>query len=126
MRRKYFVPAYFVACCGLIWLGGCQKQAKSEAEAVALLAEIKDHDSGGALPKITFSKLGHDFGEVSPTQPYKADIEFTNTGEGTLKITKVSRCCGVVAKLYSFRCKSHQNTTVIIPLVPIRRLIELC
>jgi hypothetical protein len=55
-------------------------------------------DSKGA-PRITFQELGHDFGVVPPNKLHKADIKFTNTGQGTLNITKVSGCCGVVTKL---------------------------
>jgi hypothetical protein len=101
MRRKYLVLVYFVACCGLLWFSGCQKQVRSEAEPAALstVAVAWEQHSGGELPRIAFSKLGHDFGEVSPNKLYRADIKFTNTGEDTLKITKVSRCCGVVARL---------------------------
>jgi len=99
MRLRYFVLVSFVACCGLLFSSGCQSQAESEAEPAALSPETNEQDAGGAAPKITFSKLGHDFGDVSPNKLYKADIEFTNSGDGTLEITKVSRCCGVNAKL---------------------------
>jgi hypothetical protein len=70
-----------------------------------LSASDKTPDSNGPSPKITFAKLTHDFGDVSPNKPYKADIKFTNTGEGTLEISKVSKCCGVVTKLAGGRKK---------------------
>ncbi|MEA3226448.1 MAG: DUF1573 domain-containing protein [Planctomycetota bacterium] len=99
MRRKYFALAYFAVCSGLLWLSGCESQAKSETDPVVLSAETEEQVFSGPTPRITFPKLGHDFGEVSPNRLYKADIKFTNTGEGTLEITKVSKCCGIVAKL---------------------------
>jgi hypothetical protein len=43
--------------------------------------------------------MGHDFGEVSPNKLYKASLNFTNAGDDTLRITKIDRCYGVVAKL---------------------------
>lgn len=99
MRLRYFALVHFVACCGLLFSSGCQNQAETEAGPAALSAETNEQDAGGAAPIITFSELGHDFGDVSPNKLYTADIKFTNTGDGTLEITKVSKCCGVNAKL---------------------------
>lgn len=50
-------------------------------------------------PKIAFEKLAHDFGEVPPGSKNTGEFRFTNTGQALLKITKVGKCCGVVAKL---------------------------
>jgi len=99
MKCKYFTAVWLTACCAVIWLGGCQNQAKSDAEPAMLSAESEKPDSIAGKPKITFSKLIQDFGEVPPSRLNKGEIKFTNTGDGTLKITKVSRCCGVVTKL---------------------------
>jgi hypothetical protein len=72
--------------CGLVLFLqiGCQEQAKI---------------TGGAVPKIKFEKLVYDFGEVGPSAKNEGQFKFTNTGDGLLKITKVSRCCGVVTEL---------------------------
>ena len=83
MKRDYFTSIGLVACCSLIWLGGCKVGP----------------ESGGPSPTIKFEQLGHDFGEVSPNTLQKVQIKFTNTGEGVLKITKVAQCCSVAAKL---------------------------
>lgn len=99
MRRKYLAPVCLIACGGLFWLSGCQNQVQSDIEPAALSTDTEAPDSGGAAPKITFSKLVQDFGEVPPNKLNKGEIKFTNTGDGTLKISKVSRCCGVVTKL---------------------------
>ena len=100
MRRKYIAPICFIACSSLLWLSGCQSQVKPEGEPAGLTANDKAPDSSGAGARIAFAKLTHDFGDVSPNKPYKAEIKFTNTGEdGILKISKVSKCCGVVTKL---------------------------
>jgi len=98
MRQIFSALLCFVASCGLAVLSGCREQAQIDTESSALSAEKKVSDSNGA-PTITFQELGHDFGVVPPNKLHKADIKFTNTGQGTLKIKKVGGCCGVVTKL---------------------------
>jgi hypothetical protein len=63
---------------------GCQDQAKLTEKAP---------------PELKFKELVYDFGEVGPSAKQKGRFEFTNAGEGLLKITEVGRCCGVVTKL---------------------------
>jgi hypothetical protein len=92
MRRKYFAFVYIVVGCALLWLGGCQGQGKIDNVDAAA-------DPNAPQPKITFETQGHDFGEVSPNKLNRAQIKFTNTGEGVLFISKVARCCSVVATL---------------------------
>jgi hypothetical protein len=99
MRCKYLAPVCLLACCGLLWLSGCQSQAKSQADSAALSAAGDARDPGWAAPKITFAKTSHDFGVVPPNKLHKAQINFTNTGDARLKISKVSKCCGVLTKL---------------------------
>jgi hypothetical protein len=50
-------------------------------------------------PKITFESLVCDFGEVEPGQKKGGEFKFKNTGEGTLKITQIDKCCGAVINL---------------------------
>lgn len=101
MRRKYFALVYLVVGCSLLWQGGCQKQAEIETGPGGLEEpeKVGAVDTGGPQPKITFETMGHDFGEVPPNKVNTGQIKFTNTGEGVLKITKLGRCCGVVATL---------------------------
>lgn len=105
MRCKYLAPVCLVACCGLLWLSGCQNQAKAQPETEAISVSNAAPDSNGPAPKITFAKLVQDFGEVSPNKALKGEIRFTNTGEGALRISKVSKCCGVVTKLAGGKTK---------------------
>jgi len=98
MGQVFYKLLCFVAFCGLVSLSGCREQAQIDTGSSALSAEKKVSDSNGA-PTITFRELGHDFGVVPPNKLHKAEIKFTNTGQGTLKIKKVSGCCGVVTKL---------------------------
>lgn len=86
MKRKKSILTSQVICVifGLVLFSqiGCQEQAKL---------------TGKAQPEIKFKDLLYDFGEVGPSAKQKGQFEFTNIGEGLLKITKVKRCCGVVA-----------------------------
>jgi hypothetical protein len=88
MRCKKAILTTQVICviCGLVLFSqiGCQEQA--------MLTEKTP-------PEIKFKELVYDFGEVGPSAKQKGHFEFTNAGEGLLKITKVKRCCGVVATL---------------------------
>lgn len=83
MKRDGCTLVCLVACSALILLGGCQLWP----------------ENSGPPPKLTFEKLGHDFGQVSPNRLNKTQFKFTNTGEGVLKIAKVEHCCSVVARL---------------------------
>ena len=88
MKREFETHASQKICviCGLtlFLLIGCQEQAKLTEEAP---------------PQIKFKELVYDFGEVGPSAKQKGQFEFTNVGEGLLKITKVGKCCGVVTKI---------------------------
>jgi len=100
MKEKCLVCAILAATCILLPLAGCQEQAKSAKEPGGALREVKGApEPNGPAPKITFEKIVCDFGEVGPNTDNKGQIKFTNTGEALLKITKVSKCCGVVATL---------------------------
>ena len=89
MRLNRFFSAYFIVACGLLLHTGCQEQSQS----------AKEPKPNGPPPRITFEKVVQDFGKVPPNTVNAGEIRFTNTGEGPLKITKVGKCCGVVAKL---------------------------
>jgi hypothetical protein len=87
---------------------GCQEQAKTPEQPTAVLAKLETTGQQEAemtlqadqpVPKITFEKVLHDFGEVPPRKKQVGEFKFTNTGEGLLKITEVKKCCGVVAKV---------------------------
>jgi hypothetical protein len=79
-----FTSQVICVMCGLVLFSqvGCQEPARLTEKAP---------------PEIKFKELVYDFGEVGPSAKQKGQFEFTNVGEGLLKITKVKRCCGVVA-----------------------------
>ena len=95
MKRKYFALAYLVVGFTLLLQSGCQKDAEIKTEP----EKVEPANVSGPQPKIIFATPGHDFGEVSPNKLHTAQINFTNTGEGVLKISKVAQCCSVVATL---------------------------
>ncbi|MEA3227393.1 MAG: DUF1573 domain-containing protein [Planctomycetota bacterium] len=102
MRRIYFVFVYLIVGCALLWQSGChEERAQIEIGPTGLKepGEVHAADAGVSVPKIVFEKKGYDFGDVPPNKVNTGQIKFTNTGEGVLKITKVGRCCGVVATL---------------------------
>jgi hypothetical protein len=85
---------------------GCQQQGKLAQEPSSVPTELAEPvrepaapEPNGLAPRITFEKLEHDFGEVSPNSRNAGQIKFTNAGQAPLKITEVGRCCGVVVKL---------------------------
>jgi len=88
MKRKFKIHASQMICviCSLVLFSqiGCQEQAMMTEKAP---------------PEIEFKELVYDFGEVGPSAKHEGQFEFTNVGEGLLKITKVGQCCGVKTKI---------------------------
>lgn len=74
--------------CVFFLLAGCQQQAE--------VAEVESKTAG---PKIEFESMIYDFGKVGPAQKLNGEFKFTNTGDSSLKITKVEKCCGAVTQL---------------------------
>jgi hypothetical protein len=114
MEGKYIVFVCLIVSCALLLQAGCQEQTKVAEEPETLVKEPSTirvepneplekaetaAEPNGLSPKITFEKVVHDFGRVGPRAKKTGEIKFTNTGDSLLKITKVSKCCGVVAKL---------------------------
>jgi len=124
MNRNCLILAAFVVGCLLLLQAGCQKQAKVPEESKTMLVQqnagpnepaasetrldgpvivsvknvtVPEATKGG--PKITFEKVVHDFGEISPKSNNSCEFKFTNTGDGLLKIGKIEYCCGFTARL---------------------------
>ena len=103
MARNYLV-LMFICCCVLFVQLGCQEQnmpaEKVPTEGQKAVADSEAVPQDGALPILTFEKTIADFGEVGITTGKKiAKFNFTNGGEGMLKIKGIEICCGVVAKV---------------------------
>ena len=88
MKHKFKIHASPLICviCSLVLFSqiGCQEQARLTEKGP---------------PQIKFKELVCDFGEVGPSAKQQGRFEFTNVGEGLLKITKVGQCCGVKTRL---------------------------
>jgi len=57
-------------------------------------APANDATEVRATPRIEFVELVHDFGEIREGDVVKHKFVFSNTGSGTLEITRVSTSCG--------------------------------
>lgn len=56
----------------------------------APLAPTPSHPPGEGVPRITFSELAYDFGDIPPTAPVAHTFTFTNTGAVDLIIQRVA------------------------------------
>ncbi|MFC1792526.1 DUF1573 domain-containing protein [Planctomycetota bacterium] len=109
MRHNCFTLFALIVAFVLLLQIGCQEQAKTSEQPIAVLAKsepttgqqeaVTTLQTGQPTPEITFEKVLHDFGEVPPRKKQVGEFKFTNTGDDLLKITEVKKCCGVVAKL---------------------------
>jgi len=102
MGRKYLIPIIFGLCCILLFQPSCQQDAVIAAEPetapratvptpTPTKAQEVSADSNG--PQITFEKLTHDFGSVGANTRNTCEFNFTNTGDGPLKIEKIKPSC---------------------------------
>ena len=108
MRHNCLTSLALIVAFVLLLQIGCQEQAKTPEQSAAVLAKPESTGQEEAettlqadqpVPKITFEKVLHDFGEVPPRKKNVGEFKFTNTGNNLLKITEVQKCCGVVAKV---------------------------
>jgi hypothetical protein len=104
MRRKCLILYPLIIALLLMPYSGCQKQTEMKAELKTEHTETKKPimgapDANGPSPKIKVDKVVLDFGKVGPGTKSTGKIKISNTGEGVLKISKVSNCCGLVTKL---------------------------
>lgn len=105
MRRYCRISLAVFAASVLFVHSGCQKQAK-RPETELISPEV------GTKPQITFENTTYDFGEIGAGKKYKGQFKFTNTGNGTLKITDVKRCCGAVVTLDKKELSSGESGTL--------------
>jgi len=104
MRQKCLILYLLIIAFLLIPNSGCQKQAQVEGQLKVDRSRIEEltideTDSNEPPPRIKFDKVVLDFGKVGPGTRSTDEIKFSNTGEGVLKISKVSKCCGLVVTM---------------------------
>ena len=89
--------------CVLLFQPGCQQHPGAAAKPKTVpeatvptpaLTKTQGVSVDKKGPQITFEKLVHDFGSVGANTKNACEFNFTNTGDGLLKITKVSKTCG--------------------------------
>ncbi len=83
---------------------GCQQQSlEADAGRTGLAAagqrSRQNIQTDPAGPRLVFQETTYDFGEVTRGKTYTGEFQFTNRGEGILRITDVGTCCGAVATL---------------------------
>ncbi|MFC1676334.1 DUF1573 domain-containing protein [Planctomycetota bacterium] len=102
MRRIYFVLIAVICCTIYVLLPGCQEQTpqptvekKLEPQPKQIVSETTPNqqtiENG---PKLTFEKVVHNFGDITPKSRNKCKFKFTNTGKSALKIGKIKAACG--------------------------------
>lgn len=103
MKRRRLISAVVITCVFVVFVGFCaaeSKSAKAKPAKAAKPAEAAKAAVTGPSPTITFEKLVHDFGEVSPKSKNTYEFKFKNTGPVVLKIQRPKTSCGcTVAKL---------------------------
>jgi hypothetical protein len=106
--------AALVISCGFLLQIGCQEQqrvTKEPKKELVVARPPSTPDEGRVetpptraetikpkprtpMPKITFEKLIHDFGEVGAGTKNACEFKFTNTGDAVLKIGRIHSSCG--------------------------------
>jgi hypothetical protein len=104
MKCNYLTLTLFTTALVLFLLIGSYQQVclAEESETTPSASEPAVETGKAAVPettdekspKIRFEKLIHDFGKISPRTPKTCEFEFTNVGEGLLKIDDIKATCG--------------------------------
>jgi len=96
MKRKLLYLTAVLGCVLVVQIGCEQLLAAAEtSQAIATVAQkAAPVEPDPNQPTITFEKLVHDFGKISPRSKNTCEFKFTNTGKGTLKIGKIKSTCG--------------------------------
>jgi len=102
VQRQYFT-GYFLKEVPAQYQVTTAEGQKYELNALS----VDKGDTGGAhieywksdVPRITFDKEVHDFGEIGPGTNHSCEFKFTNTGNTLLKITRVGAACACTTSI---------------------------
>ena len=107
MRPTQFVSAVLAVACALLLQSGCDEQAAAPQQLNPTwflqfdkLAQPEGTPNAAPAPTvetsptISFEKVVHNFGYISPDTSSTCEFTFKNTGEGTLKIGEIEKACG--------------------------------
>ncbi len=99
MKPNKLTLTVLVVGCVLLLQAGCEEEAMAPRELspdwfkqqtwAAMNPRVAK-----AVPRITFEKVTHNFGDVGPGTNHLCEFRFTNSGDGVLKIGQVSKTCG--------------------------------
>lgn len=93
MRHHCLSSTPFVVALIMLLQISCQHEVRKPGIGQKQPAALKQG------PKISFREVVHEFSDLVARTPYTCEFKFTNTGDSTLKITGLKRCCGVVVKV---------------------------
>ncbi len=99
MKPNKLTLTVLVVGCVLLLQAGCEEEAMAPRE---LNPDWFKQQTWAAMtpraakvvPRITFEKVTHNFGDVGPGTNHLCEFRFTNSGNGVLKIGQVSKACG--------------------------------
>lgn len=108
MKPNRFISAVIVVACALLLQSGCEEQVAAPPQQLnpSWFLQFEQLAEGTApagdvtpppvrtSPRISFEKVVHDFGLVSPETSMLCEFTFKNTGTGILKIEKIEKSCG--------------------------------
>jgi hypothetical protein len=107
MKPNQFISAVTVVACALLLQSGCEEQAAAPQQLnpnwflqfeqlaePAAPAAAETTPPVGTSPRISFEKVVHDFGAVSPETSSFCEFTFKNAGTGILKIADIEKACG--------------------------------
>jgi hypothetical protein len=103
MKQKCLFSLTCIAIFTISIICGCQEQNKIEkpdnaAKTTAITEKpAKAVTDSKLTPTIKFAETALDFNQVGPGTITTKELKFQNTGEGVLKISEISQCCGIVA-----------------------------
>ncbi len=99
MKPNKLTLTVLVVGCVLLLQAGCEEEAMAPRELSPdwfkqqTFAAMTPR-AAKAVPRITFEKVTHNFGDVGPGTNHLCEFRFTNSGDGVLKIGQVSKTCG--------------------------------
>ncbi len=99
MKPNKLTLTVLVVGCVLLLQAGCEEEAMAPRELSPDWFKQQtwaamNPRAAKAVPRITFEKVTHNFGDVGPGTNHLCEFRFTNSGDGVLKIGQVSKTCG--------------------------------
>lgn len=107
MTANRLISTVLIVCCALLANTGCEEETATQQQLdprwfQQFQTPLQQQPAQPKVtqnfkrpaPRIVFDKVVHNFGNVGPLTDSLCEFRFTNTGDGTLKITQVEKTCG--------------------------------